>query len=398
MVINPENFRPIRLLLITGVVPRRPVGDDVLPDVDRGDHRNAEWIEPEIHRGVPVRDEQRRDDDQTREHRSGDGTTDRSRCVRPSRAARQIWHRLVFGPSLIGSGGPPRRSKSERRSPKCDPAGSPQLRNQNEQFRHADSCQQVCAQKPEREETDVVELALRVEQDREQRAEPEAGEKNHGALPSNDARQHAHEREHKGPPVRLREENVYERGDVRVTHARRERLLERERDPPPRRQQGAYPYRRDHPPRPALGWRTQQIDQNNSDKSEHRGDEVADHADRKQDGGSPSQPACPHPEEDHSQKEQRDREPERIGILARHRRKQIAAVDLVRLIEEEWEREGREESGPRPLEAGQPAECPGRHRKGERSEKGHELECDVPRDDVAPESSEQIGEREVKGE
>ena len=91
-------------------------------------------------------------------------------------------------------------------------------------------------------EPDVVELALGIEQDSEQRDERPARQAASllavaAATPIN----HADNSKNERPPVRLRQQDVDEGAHVRVTHARRERLLEDERYPPPRGQQRPAP-------------------------------------------------------------------------------------------------------------------------------------------------------------
>ena len=120
------------------------------------------------------------------------------------------------------------------------------------------------------------------------------------------------------------------------------------------------------------------------------------HADSSSTAGMREPPGAHAPHDD-AQEDERDREPEREGVLPRHGRVQVAAVDGEGLVEQERQGEDGEHGGPGPLQARQPAEGPRRDGEGDRAEDGDELEGDVEGDDVAEDRRQGVGEGEVEG-
>ena len=121
---------------------------------------------------------------------------------------------------------------------------------------------------------------------------------------------------------------------------------------------------------------------------EDRDDEVRQHAQceqarRERPVAAGAQPAGQHAEVDERER-QRDRERE----LARHRRRDVAAVDGERLVEEEHDRDCGEHRGRREAQPAELAERPRGDGQGEHARDRHELECEpVGQDDVEDDHS-----------
>ena len=121
------------------------------------------------------------------------------------------------------------------------------------------------------------------------------------------------------------------------------------------------------------------------------------HARREQQHRRDPRPPRAHAPDHDAEEDERHRQPEREGVLPRHGRVEVAAVDGEGLVEQERQGEDGEDRGPGPLHARQTSERPRRDGKGDRAEDGDELEGDVEGDDVPEERRQRVGEREIEG-
>ena len=129
---------------------------------------------------------------------------------------------------------------------------------------------------------------------------------------------------------------------------------------------------------------------------EEEGQDVADTDPRQQDGGEGPVAAGVEAPYHQTEEDQRQREADREAELPGHRRRDVAPVDVVHVVEEQvGDRRHRQARRPGKPHAGQAAERIGGEGQGDQAQDGHQLEGDVVRDDVREERDPHDRAREV---
>ena len=151
-------------------------------------------------------------------------------------------------------------------------------------------------------------------------------------------------------------------------------------------------------PRPdPIGQHLHDDEECRSQQGEERGNEMGQDAGAERDRRPAPVPAGPQPTGHEAEKDQRQGDAERVGVLPRQGGEEVPPVNGVRVVEQVAQGQGGQRTGNGAPHAEEAPHGPGRHRQQHRAEHGDPFEGQRVGDDVAGQRGEQVRQDEVEG-